>query len=86
MFNALVPAHRVFTEERMARNHTPLQQFREACQIAKEHGMFVAECKTAERTDYVVYRKLPDGSSTRLGKRSSPAGLRRFVCRCADFH
>ncbi|MEW6612732.1 MAG: hypothetical protein AB1409_08325 [Pseudomonadota bacterium] len=70
----------------MARIHTPRQQFKEACQIAREHGLFVAERPTAKGTDYVVYRRLPDGRAARLGKRSTPEALRRFVSRCANFH
>lgn len=31
------------------------------------------------RTSYVVYRVLPYGGSTRLGKRADPAALLRFV-------
>lgn len=69
----------------MARNHTPRQQFREACQIAKDHGMFVAERAAADKTSYIVYRKLPEGRNTRLGMRSTPESLRRFVSQCANF-
>lgn len=72
----------------MARRHSPLQQFREACQIARDHGMHVVECKSRSpkgpRTEYVVYRSLPDGRDTRLGKRSTVAGLRAYVTHCAE--
>lgn len=69
----------------MTRQHTPLQQLKEAKQIAKDYGLRIAECRTPNGTDYVVYRRVP-GGDTRLGKRSTPDGLRRFVARCANFH
>lgn len=68
----------------MARRHTPLQQYKEACQIARDHGLLVVECKTKERTDYVVYRDHPGAERReRVGKRSSVAALRLFVARLA---
>ncbi|MEY2654946.1 MAG: hypothetical protein RLZZ524_1974 [Pseudomonadota bacterium] len=71
----------------MARQHSPLQQIKEAKQIAKDHGLKVVECPVAlGKTDYVVYRTLPDGRRTRLGKRSSPAGIRKYVADLAEFH
>jgi len=67
--------------------HSAAQQLVEARQIAKDHGLKVIDCKTApDKTDYVVYRVLPDGHDTRLGKRSSPQGLRKWVAKLANFH
>jgi uncharacterized protein with GYD domain len=67
--------------------HSPLQKLKEAKQIAKDHGLKVVEFPvTPGKTDYVVYRELPDGSDTRLGKRSSPQGLRKYVADLAGFH
>ena len=74
----------------MARRHSPLQQFREACQIARDHGMHVVEARIRDRkgprTDYILYRDLPDGRSTRLGKRTTVEGIRSYVIRCAGSH
>lgn len=70
------------------RRHTPLQQLREANQIARDHGMHVVECKTRDRngapsSEFVLYRDLPDGRSTRIGMRSSVDGIRSLVIRAA---
>jgi CBS domain-containing protein len=35
------------------------------------------------RTSYVVYRLLPGGGSTRIGKRADPSGLLSFVRKAA---
>ena len=71
----------------MCRRHTPLQKFREACQIARDHGMHVIEQKVRNRnglrTVFVLYRDLPDGRSTRLGARSTVDGVRALVVRCS---
>lgn len=64
------------------RQHSPQQQFKEAVQIAKDHGMFVVD---KGGNNYLLYRKQP-GKNVYLGKRSSSESLRTFVCRCADFH
>jgi len=67
--------------------HSAAQQLIEARQIAKDHGLLVIDCPVQPgKTDYVVYRKLPDGSRTRLGKRASPEGLRAYVAKLANFH
>lgn len=65
--------------------HTPLQQFKEAKQIAADHGLFLLEKTGAGSTTYLVYRKTP-GKNVYLGKRTSAAALRAFVCKCANFH
>lgn len=51
--------------------------------LARASGLRLVAKPTAEGVDYLVYRLLPDGRSTRLGKRSSPEGLHRLVRRCA---
>lgn len=61
----------------------PLQMVKEARQIARDYDMRLVECTTATGIDYVVYRKLPDGSEKRLGKRSSPERIRAYVAYCA---
>lgn len=65
----------------MARRHTPQEQFRQAKQIAADHGMFVIERGGA----YQVYRQHPD-KNIFLGKRSSAEGLRQLVAKLANFH
>lgn len=70
----------------MAAARNPLQLIREAKQIAKDYGLRIAECKDGDSTVYVIYRRLPDDRDARIGKRSSPDGLRRYVARLANFH
>lgn len=62
----------------MARQHTPLQQYKEARQIASDYGMFVVD----KGGRYVLYRKTPT-RPVWLGQRSDPGALRSLVCRCA---
>lgn len=68
----------------MARQHSPLQQLKEARQIALDHGLVVVDGKAGQKTTYKVYRKLPE-RVTYIGRRSDPAALRAFVCACAGF-
>lgn len=63
---------------------SPAQQLHEAKAMARKHGMFIADCKAGDHTDYVLYRSMPSGKCVRLGKRSSIPDLRRFVLRCAE--
>ena len=66
--------------------HTPLQQLIEARQIAKDHGLLVKDKVLCPgRTHYYVYRKLPDGHLTFLGKRGSPEGVRAYVAKVTNF-
>lgn len=67
--------------------HSPHQQLVEARQIAKDHGLVLFE-KAIEpgKTSYIVYRKLPDGRKTFLGKRGTPEGIRAYVAKLAKFH
>lgn len=66
-------------------SHTPLQQLKEAKQIAKDHGMFVAEQKARDGTTYLLYRE-GHPRNVFLGKRSTPEGIRTLVAKCANFH
>ena len=68
------------------KRHSPLQQLKEARQIAKDHGLLLIE-KPIEpgKTSYIVYRKLPDGRKTFLGKRGTPEGARAYVAKAASF-
>ena len=65
----------------MTRRHTPQQQFREAKQIAADHGLFIVE----KAGEYIVYRRMP-GQNTPIGKRSTVAGLRSLVGKAANHH
>lgn len=65
----------------MPPRHTPTQQFKEAQQIARDHGCFVVD----KGDRFLVYRR----TTTRnvyLGFRSDPAALRAFVCQVTNFH
>lgn len=62
----------------MARVHTPLQQFKEARQIAADNNMFISE----KGGRYSLYRKTP-ARHIWLGSRSDIGDFRRFVERCA---
>lgn len=67
--------------------HTPLQQLKEARQIAKDHGLVVVDIKAAPgKTEHVVYRLTPNGQRVRLGKRATAEGLRNYVAKLAGFH
>jgi hypothetical protein len=63
----------------MAKQHSPLQQLQEARQIALDNDLLLIEKVFGlGKADYILYRKHPCGN-IRLGKRSSPEGIRRFV-------
>ena len=67
--------------------HSPAQQLKEARQIAKDHGLLIIDCPVEPgKTDHVVYRLLPDGRRTRLGKRTDPVRLRQYIADLAQFH
>lgn len=61
------------------RRHTGQQQFKQACQIAKDHGMFVVD----KGDRFLVYRKVP-GRNVCLGECGSAEALFRKVSRCAS--
>lgn len=67
--------------------HTPAQQLKEAYQIARDHGLLLVE-KPIEpgKRSYLIYRLLPDGHKTFLGKRGTPEGARAYVAKLANFH
>lgn len=66
---------------------TPDPQLIEARRIAKAHDLVMIEKPlTAGKTSYIVFRKLPDGRTTFLGKRGTPEGVRAYVARLANFH
>lgn len=70
----------------MTRYHTPLQQLKEAKQIARDHGLFVVEKQDGRgKTAYLRYRENRP-ANTYIGRRSSPAGIRALVCKAANFH
>lgn len=62
------------------RNHSPVQQFKEARQIAADHNMFVVD----KGGRFLLYRKTPT-RPVFLGQRTDVAAFRSFVCRCANF-
>lgn len=71
----------------MTRRHSSLQQLKEARQIAKDHGLFVAEKKDSQgNTAYLLYREMPRGPNVFVGKRSSPEAMRDLVCKATNFH
>ena len=61
--------------------HSPLQQLKEAKQIAQDHGCFVAE----RGGQYLLYRKTFP-RPTFVGARGTPEALRRLVCKATNFH
>lgn len=63
------------------KRHTGLQQYKQACQIAKDHGMFVVD----KAGKFLVYRKVP-GRNVCLGECGSAEALFRKVSRCASSH
>lgn len=66
--------------------HSPAQQLTEARQIARDHRLLLIE-KPVEpgKTSYIVYRPLPNGRKTFLGKRGTPEGIRAYVARLTNF-
>jgi hypothetical protein len=70
----------------MCRRHTPLQQLKEARQIALDYGCYLAEKKDPRgRVLYLLFRRNPNPNSVKrgiyLGRRGSPAGILAFVHR-----
>lgn len=71
----------------MTRRHSALQQLKEAKQIARDHGLFVAEKPDPRgQTAYVLYRHMPAGPNVFVGKRNTPEAIRALVCKTANFH
>ena len=69
----------------MTRRHSPLQQLKEAKQIARDHGLFVVEKAERDGTRYLLYRE-QQPTNALIGRRSSPGGIRDLVCKVANFH
>lgn len=70
----------------MVARHSAAQQLHEAKQIARDHGCVVFERPdTAGRTAYLLYR-LVGVRRVFVGKRTSPEGIRRLVCKACNFH
>lgn len=65
----------------MTARHSPLQQLKEAKQIALDHGLFVVE----KDSRFLLYRQ-QQPKNTYIGARSTPEALRAFVCKVANFH
>lgn len=62
----------------MTTRHTPLQQYKEAREIARANGMFVVE----KSGRYLLYRQCSP-RNVYLGFRSDIGDFRRFVETCA---
>ncbi|MBI4997833.1 MAG: hypothetical protein HZC22_13265 [Rhodocyclales bacterium] len=63
----------------MVTQHTPIMQYRQALQIAKDNNMFVVE----KDGHYIVYRKNPI-RNIYLGACSSAGALFKKVSSCAS--
>ena len=61
--------------------HSPLQQPKEAKQIAHDYG-----CTVSERGGKDLVYRIVAGRPVFLGSRGSPETLRRFVCQVTHFH
>lgn len=62
------------------RRHSGRQQFSEALQIAKDHGLRIV----AQPGRYLLYRVMKDASrDTYVGARGSVEGLRQLVAQAA---
>lgn len=67
--------------------HSAAQQLVEARQIARDHGLVLCE-KPIEpgKTSYIVFRRLPQGRKTFLGKRGTPEGVRAYIAKLTHFY
>lgn len=61
--------------------HSPLQQFKQAQQIARDHGLLVVE----KAGEFLVYRQLATRNEF-IAKRGTPAGLCILVRKLTNFH
>jgi hypothetical protein len=61
--------------------HSPLKQFKQAKQIAQDHGLFIVD----KPGDYRLYRKMAL-RIVFIGKRSTPEALYTLVCKATNFH
>lgn len=62
----------------MARQHNPLQQWKEAQQIARDYNMFISQ----KGDKYLLYRKTPS-RPVYLGQSGSVSGIRTLVEKCS---
>lgn len=65
----------------MARQHSPIQQIKEAKQIARDHGLFVVE----KGGKFLLYR-CSTPRNVFIAQRGTPESLRQLVCKVANFH
>jgi hypothetical protein len=67
----------------MCRRHSPLQEIKEARQIALDYGCYLVEKKDARgRAFYLLFRRNPKGGhGIFIGKRGTPAGIWNYVCK-----
>lgn len=65
----------------MATQRNPIQELKEAKQIARDHGCFVVE----KSGRFLVYRSTPT-RNVYLGARGTPTALRAYVCKVTNFH
>ena len=65
---------------------TPGKIMIEARQIARDASLLLIEKSGQGRTMYHIYRPLPDGRKTFLGKRGTPAALHAYLRRLAAAH
>ena len=61
--------------------HSPLQQLKEAKQIARDFG-----CTVSERGGKFHVYRIVAGRPVFLGSRGTPETLRSFVCKVTNFH
>jgi hypothetical protein len=61
--------------------HSPQQQFKQAQQIARDHGCFVVE----KGGEFSLYRRMAM-RNVFIGKRRTPEALHALVCRATNFH
>lgn len=61
--------------------HSLLQKFKDAKQIASDHGLLVVE----KAGRYLVYRRLALRNEF-ISHRSSPEALHTLVCKLTNFH
>lgn len=69
----------------MARARDPRQVVAEAKQIARDHGLLVAEKSVPGGLRWLLYR-IQGTRNVFLGSRGSPEGIRTLVCQVANFH
>lgn len=61
--------------------HSPLQQFKQAKQIALDHGLLVVE----KAGKYQIFRRMAT-RNVFVAERGTPDSLLRAVCKLSNFH